>query len=45
MKAISLFFYCLLASALFAMTGCASTKSLDSAPLEKKKDLPLPLSK
>lgn len=51
MKAISLFFYCLLASALLAMTGCASNKSLDSAPLEKKtvvkvkkkKDLPPPV--
>ncbi len=43
MKAISLFFYCLLASALFTMTGCVSYKSLDSAPLEKKKNLPPPV--
>jgi outer membrane protein OmpA-like peptidoglycan-associated protein len=51
MKTISLFFYCLLAAALFAMTGCASNKSLDSAPLgekiavnaKKKKDLPPPV--
>ncbi|WP_342219975.1 OmpA family protein [Rickettsiella endosymbiont of Miltochrista miniata] len=49
MKIISLFFYCVLTTALFAMVGCASSQSLDKAPIEKKtvsvkkkKDLPPP---
>jgi len=49
MKTISLFFYCLLTTALLTMAGCASKPSLDKAPIEKKtevsakkKDLPLP---
>jgi outer membrane protein OmpA-like peptidoglycan-associated protein len=36
MKTISLFFYCLLVTALLAIAGCASNQSLDRAPIEKK---------
>jgi outer membrane protein OmpA-like peptidoglycan-associated protein len=51
MKTSSLFFYCLLTTFLFTMTGCASKLSLDRAPIEKKsavnvkkkKDLPPPV--
>lgn len=36
MKTISLFFYCVLTTAMFGMFGCASNQSLDKAPIEKK---------